>query len=179
MPGQEAATLTLPTFIPLPEAARKYDVSETLLTRLIQDGRINAARLPSGDILVSDNGGDLSSIKTKEQIISEEFAHLRGKRITVSEAAVSYKIPRRNILGWVQYGFIGVIRPGYRMELDEADVAYCAQIYRKHKDGHASVVGIRLFDRDGNPYQLKHPELAEKRRNNSRSTQFGYRVLHT
>ena len=37
----------VPAYLPLPDAARKYHISEKVLTRLIQDGRIEAAKLPS------------------------------------------------------------------------------------------------------------------------------------
>jgi hypothetical protein len=48
--------VAIPTFIPLADAARKYNISENVLTSLIQDGRIDAAQLPSGELAVSDDG---------------------------------------------------------------------------------------------------------------------------
>jgi hypothetical protein len=59
--------VAVPTFIPLTDAARKYNISENVLTRLIQDGRIDAAQLASRELLVSDEG---LNEKTKEQIRS-------------------------------------------------------------------------------------------------------------
>ena len=48
------------------------------------------------------------------------------------------------------------------MKLDEAEVAYCAEIYHERK-----AAGIRsgapLLDEDGLPYELKHPELSAYR----------------
>ena len=48
------------------------------------------------------------------------------------------------------------------MELNEADVAYCAEIYHERK---ANKIGFRapLLDEAGLPYQLKHPKLAKYR----------------
>jgi excisionase family DNA binding protein len=151
-------SVTIPTFIPLADAARKYNIPENMLTRLIQDGRIEAARLPSGELLVSDNG---LNQKTKEQIIEEKFRHLQGIPITVTEAAEKYNIVRNTLLNWVKYGHITVLKPGYRMELNEAEVAYCAEVYRKR-----TCLGFstRIFDENGLPYQLKHPDLAAHRR---------------
>jgi hypothetical protein len=63
----------LPTFVPLSEAVRRYNLTEDVLTRLIRDGRIEAAQLPSGELLVSDD--DLGETKTKEQITEEKFGN--------------------------------------------------------------------------------------------------------
>ncbi len=155
---------SVPTYLPLSQAARKYNISENVLTRMIQDGRIDAAQLPSGELLVSDDG--LSQTKTKEQIIEENFAHLRGQAITVTEAVDRYGkgFHRNTILEWVRRGYITILKPGYRMALDEADVAYCALVYNNRREQQNTVFGARIFDDKGNPYHLKHPELAEKRR---------------
>ena len=48
--GKSSATLQLkvPTYLPLSEAAQKYDLSEQVLIQLIQAGKMEAVRLPSG-----------------------------------------------------------------------------------------------------------------------------------
>ena len=150
--------VAVPTFIPLADAARKYNISENVLTRLIQDGRIDAAQLPSGELLVSD---ETLNEKSKEQLVEEKYGHLQGRSITVTEAAEKYDVVRNTLLNWVKYGHIAVLKPGYRMELNEAEVAYCAEVYRKRT---RSGFTTRIFDEDGLPYQLKHPDLAEYRR---------------
>ena len=43
----------IPTVLPLPDAARKYNLTEQALTQLIQTGKIEAVQLPSGELLVS------------------------------------------------------------------------------------------------------------------------------
>jgi hypothetical protein len=149
--------LSIPTFIPLTEAVHKYALTEDVLTRLIQDGRIDAAQLPSGELLVSDES---LNQKTKEQIVEERFAHLRGKPITVSDAEGVYKLKNMTIRRWIANGYIRVVNDGYPIKVDESDVAYCAKVYDE-QDGKS---GRRIFDGDGNPYQLKHPKLAEYRR---------------
>jgi hypothetical protein len=153
----------VPTFIPLAEAVHKYNLTEEVLTRLIRDGRIDGAQLPSGDLLVSDDG--LNEAKTKEQIIKEEFSRLCENPVTVSEAENRYGLQNQTIRNWVTLGYIRVVDNDYPMKLDEADVAYCAKIY--HERGGRP--GARIFDSDGNPYQLKHPELAEYRRHIKKS----------
>lgn len=57
MPSGKSPTnileLDVPTYLPLPEAVRKYELSENVLTQLIQAGKIDAVRLPSGELLVA------------------------------------------------------------------------------------------------------------------------------
>lgn len=149
--------LSVPTFIPLTEAVRIYNLTEDVLTRLIQDGRIDAAQLPSGELLVSD--ASLNQ-KTREQIIKDKFGHLRGNAITISLAAEKYKLAGTTIRKWISRGYISIMDSGYPTKIDEADVAYCRWVYRK-RDGRS---GARIFDDDGLPYELKRPALSEYRR---------------
>ncbi|MBC8253286.1 MAG: hypothetical protein H8E35_04575 [Ardenticatenia bacterium] len=145
------STVTLPTFIPLSEAARKYKLNENVLTRLIGDGRIEAAQIPTGDILVSDD--DLDHTQIKERIIEEKFGHLRGRTIGVAEAAREYGISIPTIARWVKLGYIGKLgQDGQKYLLDLADVAYCADVYRQQGGSQ----GKRIFDREGYPYQVKN-----------------------
>jgi len=168
MPDHEAITLTLPTFIPISEAARKYDLAVSLLTRLIQNGKLEAARLPSGDILVSDNGRDLSQIKTKEQLVEEKFGYLRFAPITVSEAAAKYRVPNTTLREWIAHRYVTVVDEAYPIRVDQAEVAYCAEIYhRRQSMGIRS--GVPLLDDDGLAYQLKHPDLSQYRRRRQQS----------
>lgn len=154
----------LDRFIPLAKAARRLKVSEKSLRQMITAGRIKGAMLPSGEIGVSEN--DLDQLITREQ-----FEHLRGKSITINQAAETYGIHPETIRGWVKQGYITVLREGYGKELDLADVEYCVAVYRS-MDGAR---GKRLFDADGRPYQPKHTEWAiyqrERRRKASAASQ--------
>ena len=115
--------------------------------------------------MVADKNGNGQEPRTKENIIAKEFAHLRGQPITVSAAAENYTLNRDTILDWVKRKYINTLKPGYRMELDEADVAYCAKIYnQKLKEYRGQLRGVTIFDEYGNPYELMHPDLAERRR---------------
>lgn len=155
----------LPTYLPLREAARRGNFSESMLTQLIRTGKIEAVKLPSGEVLVPANINGQEP-ETKAQIIAERFSDLQGDPITVTEAAEKYQLNRSNILRWKDRGYITVLKTGYRLELNEAEVAYCAYIYNQRKKQDI-VFGTRLFDDEGNPYQLKHPRLAKKRRKQS------------
>ena len=164
-PQNTTQGLNVPTYLPLSDAAKKFKLSEKALTQLIKASKIEAVQLPSGELLVAaeDNGKNGQNLKTKDEIIAEEFAHLRLKPITVTEAAENYDLHRDTVLEWTKKGYITSLKHsgrGSRMELDEADVAYCAKIY--HERGGKR--GVRLFDEDGDPYQLKHPQLSKHRR---------------
>jgi len=164
--------VNLPTFIPLEEAARRYGLSRDVLTRLIEDDRIEAVTTAQGEILVSQYAGEgiipVPRGKTKEQIIAEKFGSLQGRPITVSDAMQKYQISNDvTIRRWVTKGYIAVVDNGYPVRLDEAEVAYCAEIY--HQRQRAGVrSGAPLLDESGLPYRLKHPELSAYRRERRR-----------
>lgn len=167
-------TLNIPTYLPLPDAALKFGLSEKVLTQLIRAGKIEAAKLPSGELLVATDNGQY---KTKEEIIAEEFSHLCDQTISTSEASRKYSkvygipIPQPNFSYWTKAGHIEVKSRGYRLQLNEADVAYCAKIYaEKYKEYGGQLQGVHIFDEDGNPYQLKYREVAKKMRSERRQS---------
>jgi predicted site-specific integrase-resolvase len=140
--------------IPLRQAAKKASVSVKVLQSLVESGKLEAVKLPDGEIAVNER--DLAQAKPVERDES-----LRGKPISASDAVAKYKVPRSSIADWIRRGYITVIRPGYGMELDESDVKLCADIHHQHK-----AVGSRapLFDKKGKPYQLKDAVMAAYRR---------------
>jgi len=165
-----SAELNIPTYLPLPKAAQKYGLSEKALTQLVQAGKIEAVRLPSGEVLVpADNGS--KALQTKEEIIATKFAHLCEQPISASEASRKYSdihdVPISHVLfsRWARAGYITVMKRGYRLQMDEAEVAYCAEIFaQKYQEYDGRMSGVRIFDENGNPYQLKYPEVAEQLR---------------
>jgi hypothetical protein len=78
----------------------------------------------------------------------QRVAHLAGVSIHVREAARKYNIPFQTISRWVQRGLIKRLgMHGQKVMIDEADIAYCAQVYHaKHGQGKW------LFNPDGTPY---------------------------
>jgi len=144
--------LNLPTFIPLPQAVQQTGLSVERLTRLVQAGRIAAVQLPTGEIAVSrrDATRAVPTPPTPKEELSEykKHAHLKGVDTWVSEAARKYDIPLTTISTWVKHGYIRTLgQRGNKILIDEADVAYCAEIYRK-RGGQ----GRWLFNPDGTPY---------------------------
>ncbi|MEW5959889.1 MAG: hypothetical protein AB1801_19375 [Chloroflexota bacterium] len=166
------------TYLTVEEAARKYGVRKKVLTQLIADGMVQTRETSTGDLLVvaEKNGNGLES-QTKEEIIAARFAHLRAEPISASEASRKYSklhgvtISQPLFSRWAKAGHIEVLERGYRLQLDEADVAYCAEIYaRKYSEYKGQMSGVRIFDEEGNPYQLKYPEVAEQLRAERRLT---------
>ncbi len=173
MPNGKSPTTTLeldiPTYLPLSEAAGKYNLSENVLTQLIRTGKIEAVQLPSGELLVSANSSP-QKIKTKEQIIADKYGPLKRQPITVSEASQRYKVLNRTIREWVSLNYIQVVDDGYPMKIDEAEIAYCAEIFHERKAAGVRS-GVPLLDEQGLPYELKHPELSAIRRRKKRRSQ--------
>ena len=164
--------LHVPTYLSLHDAARKFDQPEEVLTQLIQAGKIEAVQLPSVELLVNATN---CHYKTKKEIIAEEFTHLCKQTISASEASRKYSkvhgipIPQPNFSYWAKAGYIEVKSRGYRLQLNEADVAYCTKIYaEKYKEYGGRLQGVHIFDEHGNPYQLKYREVAKKMRSERR-----------
>jgi hypothetical protein len=164
MPNGKSSDLVqkVPTYIPLADAVQKYGISEEALTQLIEAGKIEAVRLPSGELLVAADNGSLP--KTKDEIIQEKFANLRGQPITISEAAEKYDVPRSTIEKWVEREYIDIVDANsYPMRVNEADISYCVDVYQERK-AMGIKGGVPLLDENGLPYELKHPTLSQRRR---------------
>ncbi len=149
--------MSLPELLPLAKAAEKFGVSEFELRAQIEAGTILAGILPNGEIVVSMSNGNKSPIESsvpKEQLPEyEKHSHLRGVGIGISDAARMYALNRTTVIKWVQAGYIRNLgQDGQKVLIDQADVAYCAEIY--HQRGG---VGKWLFNPDGTPYKLKYP----------------------
>ncbi len=158
--------MTLPQLLPLPAAAQRLGLTENELRARVKAGTIAAGVLPDGEIVVNTetNGLPTDDINARLRAIRrEDFEHLRGKAITATEAAEKYQVSRESILIWARKNYVMVLTPGYQMELDQADVAYCAAIHAIRKE-----IGVRtgapLLDEIGLPYLLKHPSLSRYRR---------------
>ena len=162
-----------PTYLSIDEAARRYGVKEKVLTQLIADGILQTRTAPSGELVVvaDQNGNNSQKPQTKEEIIAAKFTHLRGHPISASEASrkysKEYKIPMSHALfsRWANLGYITILERGYRLQLDEAEAAYCAEVFaQKYEEYDGQMRGVSVFDENGEPYQLKYPEIAERKR---------------
>ena len=162
-----------PTYLPLKEAAQKHNVEEKVLTQLIAAGMIEAMEQNGETVVAVDkNGNGDNEPQTKDEIIATRFTHLQGQKISVSESSRKYSkthgisLSHVQFSRWAKFGFITVLEKGYRIQLDEAEVAYCAEVFaQKYYEYDGQLRGVSIFDEDGNPYQVKYPDIAEDRRN--------------
>lgn len=115
-----------------------------LLTRLPPGATIELKKSTSGDIILNGH-----SRKTKQQLIDEKYAYLKGIGISLSQAAKKYGVPRGAIRAWVyQSNYIEFTdRNAYPQLVDEAEVALCADIYKERRAAGTS--GLPYFDEDG------------------------------
>ena len=138
----------LPQFIPLGEAVQRYGIPEETLKRAVESGTIRAVQLGE-EVAVRE--GDVEKIVIRKK----DFEHLRGTPINLLSASRKYGISHRTLRRWVQAGYIALLgREGRKVLVDEADVAYRVEIYRRLGGGR----GRRIFDAEGKPYRVKHPE---------------------
>ena len=151
--------VTLPTLIPLSEAARKYGLEEAHLRRLVEKGKIKAG-VVAGEMVVSEEevrGEAIEQKGLRKEDLPEykKYLHLRGTGISLPKAVDKYKLNPSTIFRWYQKGIITEVGReiglgGEKILYDEADIAYCAEIYSK-----LGGQGRRTFDKKGLPYKSK------------------------
>jgi len=138
--------MNLPTFIPLEEAARRYGLSREVLTRLIEDGKIKAARV-NGGITVAEN--DIREVKKRDRLWKQVEA-LDGCPIGVKDARLKYSFGAATLKQWIEDGIVRVLSHpdgygrGKKKLLNEADVAY-ANLVAKARGRRR---GRRIFTSD-------------------------------
>jgi hypothetical protein len=166
-PPSEIYNPKIPTYLPLDQAAQKLGLSKKVLTQQIQAGKIGAVQLPSGELLVAADNNN-GQYKTKVEIIAHYFAHLRGQTINAYQAQEKYGIRYLNFIKWARAGYIQFRKdqegPRPQILMDEAEVAYCAYVYRQKEAEYENIARVRIFDKGGNPYRVKYPDLAAQRR---------------
>ena len=135
----------LARFIPLSEAARRLKVSVKETRAMIASGKIQAGVLPDGALVVSEN----TLPKTKEEIPEyKKYVHLKGVGMGIAESARKYKIAFSTLQHWVQRGYVARVgRDKNKILINEQDVAYCTEIYRRFGGQ-----GKHLFNPDGTLY---------------------------
>jgi len=142
---------TLPVFIPLSEAARKYGLDEAYLRQMVERGKIRAAMV-AGEMVVSEEEVRKAVVTRKEDLPEyKKYEHLRGNSIWILKAAENYEVPFSTLRGWVKKGYIRIIgQRGKKVLLDEQDVAYCSGIYHQRRGQ-----GKWIFEENGIPYKPK------------------------
>ena len=99
--------VTLPTYIPLPEATARYGLSEAALRRAVETGIIRAVRLLGEGIAVADE--DVAIVAAQQEAGKEG-----DELVSISEAARRLNIPSGTISRWVAYGWLPCVATGAR-----------------------------------------------------------------
>ena len=148
----------LPTFISLPDAAKKIHASIEDLRPLIENGKIKAATI-NGEIFVDTLTLPKHILKKENVPEYKKFKELHGVEISISEAARKYDIPQQTISRWRSKGLLKLIReePNY-VYVNEQDVAYCAYFYRQYDNPS----GQWIFDENGAPRSRAVTKVKEK-----------------
>ena len=138
---------------------------QELLTQLPPDAKIELETKPSGEInvgIVVEEAVVNGNYRTKEDILKEEYSDLLNCWLTLSEAAKKYDVPRATLSSWIyRANYIEQTKGSYPMTINEAEVAYCVDIYQERR-----AIGSKapLLDENGLPYELKHPSIAQYRK---------------
>ncbi len=135
-------------YLPPLRAAKLLGIQEDEVYRLVDEGYLRAAVLPDGEIGISL--ASLQELLPREQLPDyQQYAHLQGTSISISDAARKYGVQTSTLTRWMQRGYITRLgKDGRRTLLDEADVAYCAHVYLSD-----SGQGKWAFDPKGKPYR--------------------------
>lgn len=161
----EIRSMTLPRYLPLSEAAARLGWTEARLRALVEQGKMKAA-LINGEMVVNEESVERrtpipSSISKEELPEYRKYLHLKGVPIWLRKAENDYGIPLSTLQRWVKRGIIAIIgQESNRLLIDEADVAYCAEIYRTYS---GRVRGRRLFNSTGTLYKPKTGPLTMKK----------------
>ncbi|RLC84524.1 MAG: hypothetical protein DRJ03_14090, partial [Chloroflexi bacterium] len=145
----------------LTAASEKYDLPKKQLADWLKRGIIEGITTDRGE-MVSQTA--IENNLPKDKIIQLRYPELVGVPITLTEAQEKYNVNRATIFRWAKNNnYIRVLKNGYGMTLDEAEVAYCAEIYHRRIERGIGT-HTPLLDKTGKEYQLKHVWLSKYRK---------------
>jgi predicted site-specific integrase-resolvase len=114
------------TYLPLQEAAKRYNVDPQTLYHAIEEGTIRAAKTPEGEVLVAGEDVGIMNIEIQTD------PSLQGKPIRATEAAAKYQIDQRTLGRWAHAGYVRIIEQAPKLlVLDESDVKRAVSIFRQ------------------------------------------------
>lgn len=130
------------------QASRQLEVNLDSIFQSVDEGRLRAAVMTDGTIGISQQS--VNELLPKEALPEyQENEELRGTPISINEAGRKYKLNTSTLTRWMQRGLIRQLgKDGRKTLLDEADVAYCARVYKSN-----SGQGKWAFDQVGRPYK--------------------------
>jgi hypothetical protein len=118
------------TLLRLPLAADKYKIPETEIRELIEQGRLDLYELEeeTGRVwLVARD--EVAALAAERFIRRENFKHLEGVPISISDAGFKYHFHTGTISKWIKQNHITVLeRTPNWVYINEADIAYAAAL---------------------------------------------------
>jgi predicted site-specific integrase-resolvase len=135
-------------FVTSEQASRQLGLDVDSIYQLADEGKLRAAVMTDGSVGISQQS--VNELLPKEaQPEYQENAALQGVPISINEAGRKYKLNTSTLTRWMQRGLIRQLgKAGRKTLLNEADVAYCAKVYRQN-----SGQGKWAFDGAGRPYK--------------------------
>jgi predicted site-specific integrase-resolvase len=135
-------------FVTPEQAALQLRVDLDSIYQLADEGKLRAAVMTDGNVGISQLS--INEMLPKESLPEYQVnAGLLGVPISINEAGRKYKLNTSTLTRWMQRGLIRQLgNDGRKTLLDEADVAYCAGVYRQN-----SGQGKWAFDDAGRPYK--------------------------
>jgi len=135
-------------FVTPEQAGQQLGVDLDSIYQLADEGKLRAAVMTDGSIGISQQS--VNEMLPKEALPEYQLtAGLQGVPISINEAGRKYKLNTSTLTRWMQRGLIRQLgKDGRKTLLDEADVAYCARVYRQN-----SGQGKWAFDDSGRPYK--------------------------
>ncbi len=97
----------LPIYITLEEAARRYHLSQQMLTRAVENGIIRAVRV-NGDIIAVAEGD--VKVMSKREELWRRVKHLDSVPIGLEEACAKYQLSSPSLYQWITRGYVRVLQ---------------------------------------------------------------------
>lgn len=122
------------TYLIKERALTAYKISEAELDQLIEQNRLDTAIVvdTEGHETLAVYDDDLSAYVADRDITPEQFSHLRGNLLGLTEAGLKYGVAPRVVSGWAQQGKLDI--KGYaernKKLIDEADIAFLVALGR-------------------------------------------------
>jgi hypothetical protein len=112
-------------WLTLEESEQRFKIEAIILEKLAKDEVIGSKRSPDGELLVLES--EASSVS--RHLDRRQWDHLRGRKITASDAERHYGLSKNYYARWGREGHIRKLgEDGWRVWLDEADVAYATAL---------------------------------------------------
>ncbi len=128
----------LPTYIPLEQAAERYNLSMKDLNAALKRGTLKAVQTPEEDVLVAVEDVQVLAERLEPAPVNPALA---GRAIRATEAATKYSLNQQSLSNWAYAGYIRILERGPKLLLlDEGDVQRAADLFHRARQETGSYV---------------------------------------